>query len=231
MRTPVDLKRITTILFDFDGTLADTSEAIVRSMMTTLDEFGIGGYERSYLLATIGRPLLDVAGELCPGRGEEFRRRYREIHTEDHLAAARPYPGVSAALERLRAAGYGLGIVTSKSRMMLELGIEQFGFKGYFDVSVSAEDVAKHKPEPEPVLKALELAGVPGDLAMMVGDTVADVVAGKRAGTWTAAALWGVGKRDDLLAAGPDLALDNIGDLVSRVCFDRGSAVVRERPR
>ncbi|NPV71829.1 MAG: HAD-IA family hydrolase [Firmicutes bacterium] len=200
------------VLFDIDGTLTDTVTAIEESMRMALDEFGWGDLMPCDLRRLIGKPWQEFIPRMHPQDPEGFRRRFMEI-AKDVQGARAPFPGIPEALAELKAAGYRMAIVTTKSRTITDYMLEKFALGDYFEVSISADEVRSHKPEPEPVLKAVEALGVAPRRSVMIGDTPMDVLAGRRAGTWTTAVTWGMGSREELAAAGPDFVLESVLDI------------------
>ena len=168
-------------------------------------------------LVNMGKPLITQLRGFARDESEvrAMMDTYREHNARTHDDALRPFPGMEEALRRLRAAGYRLGVVTSKLRDMALRGLESCNLRlEWFDAFVSADDPVPHKPDPGPVNLALDRAGV-GDAgrALFVGDAVWDLIAGRAAGTWTAAALWGPFGKDDLEAGEPDYWLARPADV------------------
>src|SRR6202035_3495630 len=109
-----------------------------------------------------------------------FQEAY-DRHADELLA----FPGVREMLEGLRAEGVAIAVVTSQARRRYGQDASRAGLDGLIDVAVCAEDASRAKPDPAPVLRALELLGVPGAHAIMAGDTPVDMGAGAAAGTRT----------------------------------------------
>jgi pyrophosphatase PpaX len=179
-----------TWLFDFDGTLVD-SVALIRASMrhTTRTVLGIEPSDE-VLMAGVGRPLVDQMRELDPDRADELVATYRAHNLAHHADLLRPYPGIDAMLAGLRGRGDPVAIVTSKMRDAVELGLRHVPL-GAFDAIVTCEDTERHKPDPAPVMRCLELLGADPAGAVYVGDAPYDVRAGRGAGVATAAAMWG----------------------------------------
>jgi pyrophosphatase PpaX len=129
---------------------------------------------------------------------------YREFNMANHDAMVSAFPGMEAAVRHLHENGARLGIVTSKNRSGTERGLERVGFQGLFNVLVTADDVERPKPDPEPVLRALELLGSGADETIFVGDSPHDLAAGRRAGVSTAAVRWTPFPHHELEAHRPD---------------------------
>ena len=121
----------------------------------------------------------------------------------------------------LRAMGCRLGIVTSKNRAGAQRGLALVGLAHAFELTVAADDVERAKPDPEPVLRALEGLRAEARQAVYVGDSVHDIHAGKAAGVATAAVLWGQCDRDELSTAAPDHWLEAPAELLALVTGPR----------
>jgi pyrophosphatase PpaX len=198
-------------LFDFDGTLVDSEELILDSFRyATATVLGTVPPD-DVLRSGIGRTLVHQAQELAGDRADELFEVYVEHNRMRHPELLRAFPGVTEMLERLRAAGARLGVVTAKIRPTLELGFEHAPLDpSLFDVIVAKEDTELHKPDPEPILLALRLlGGEPAD-TVYVGDSPYDIQAAHAAGVTAAAAAWGeIFSRETLLAELPHLVFDS----------------------
>ncbi|HEV2745390.1 MAG TPA: HAD-IA family hydrolase [Rubrobacter sp.] len=200
-------------LFDFDGTLVDTTEMIFQSMRhATSSVLGHDDYSREELLANVGQPLPRQMEILDAEKAELLLEAYRAHHEEHHDALIAEFPGVDEALYRLRAAGVRVVVVTSKRRRSVEMALAKFpGLDLVVDLFVTMEDTTEHKPHPEPLLKGLELAGdVPREKAVYVGDSPFDVQAAKAAGLTSVAVSWGAFSEDTLREADPDHLVPDI---------------------
>ena len=207
-------------LFDFDGTLVDTTEMIFQSMRhATSSVLGRDDYSREELLANVGQPLPRQMEILDAEKSELLLEAYRAHHEEHHDALIAEFPGVDEALYRLRAAGVRVVVVTSKRRRSVEMALEQFpGLDLVVDLFVTMEDTTEHKPHPEPLLKGLELAGdVPREKAVYVGDSPFDVQAAKAAGLTSVAVSWGAFSEDTLREAATDHLVPDIDAAVDLI--------------
>ncbi|CAA9416032.1 MAG: Inorganic pyrophospatase PpaX [uncultured Rubrobacteraceae bacterium] len=204
-------------LFDFDGTLVDTTEMIFQSMRhATSSVLGREDLSRGELLANVGQPLPRQMELFDAEKAELLLEAYRAHHEEHHDALIAAFPGVDAALNRLRTAGVRIVVVTSKRRRSVEMALRSFpGLDLVVDRFVTMEDTQEHKPHPEPLLKGLELMGdVPRDQAAYVGDSPFDVQAAKAAGLTSVAVSWGAFSEDTLREAEPDYLVPDIDAVV-----------------
>jgi pyrophosphatase PpaX len=200
-------------LFDFDGTLVDTTEMIFQSMRhATSSVLGRDDFSREELLANVGQPLPRQMELFDAEKAELLLEAYRAHHEEHHDALIGEFPGVDEALNRLRTAGVRIVVVTSKRRRSVEMALAKFpGLDLVVDLFVTMEDTTEHKPHPEPLLKGLELMGdVPKEQAVYVGDSPFDVQAAKAAGLTSVAVSWGAFSEDTLREAEPDHLVPDI---------------------
>jgi pyrophosphatase PpaX len=209
------MMRYPTVLFDFDGTLVDSGAIILSSFKHAARTVLARDVEEEQIAALVGGSNLhDQMRVLDPSRVEELVHAYREHNRplHDELEA---FPGVEELVETLSEQGRKLGIVTAKGRQTVDLGFAVLSLEPYFDVVVTADMTERHKPDPEPVLKALELLdSEPGESAF-VGDSPYDVQAGKAAGVFTIGVSWGkIQPEGRLLEAGADVIVDSPEELL-----------------
>ena len=208
--------RIRAVLYDFDGTLADSTDLIMRCYRHTMrTHLGQAPPDADWLSGfgmTLETQLRRFARD--EAEAEAMLDTYRTYQNTIHDDLLRPFPGAAETVAELDRRGYRLAIVTSKHRRSAMRGMELCGIVSHFDVIVTPEDVAEPKPHPEPVLLALQKLGVAPEEALFVGDSPHDIAAGRAAGTRTAAALWGPFGREALEKAGPDAFLSAQEDVL-----------------
>lgn len=212
---PPRLRAVEAVLFDLDGTVVDTIPHILASFRHATAEVLGAALSDEVLMHHVGVPLARQMRYFTEDEAEADRLlvSYRAFNHKTHDDMAKLYPNSVAALTALRAAGLPMGIVTSKSRVMAERAIALFGLGHFFDVLVTADDTERHKPDPLPVVHASGILGVDPSRLVYVGDSPADIAAGKGAGAATVGAAWGVASVERLVEAGPDAIIDDIGDL------------------
>ena len=201
------------VLFDLDGTLADTIGLIVQSYDHALAS--VIGQTRTpeQIKEWIGRPLLQTFEEVDPVNAGELDRVYREwnLANTDRLTAE--YAGVPDLLRALADAGVTTGVVTSKRRQTAEKVMVAVGIADLVPLAGTLEDTTDHKPNPAPLLHGASVLGVDPAQSAYVGDAVVDVLAARAAGMGSVAVSWGAGRREALAAAEPDHLLDAVADL------------------
>lgn len=208
--------RFRTILFDLDGTLIDSTQLIIESYHHTMRVHRGQAFPDSEWIAGLGTPLRVQFRRFTDDPTEIDRMivTYREWNLAHHDAMVRAFPGALDTVRQLKAGGARLGIVTSKNRHGVELGLARGGFDGLFDAIVTSDDLEASKPDPAPVRAALgRLASAP-DAALFVGDSPHDIAAGRDAGTRTAACLWGPFERARLADEHPDFFVQSFAQLV-----------------
>jgi pyrophosphatase PpaX len=222
------IRRLETILFDFDGTLVNTTPLILRSFRETWQtHLGFNFADETYI-STFGTHLQSAIGHLIDlgietGRHQapadrqttigEMLGTYRRINLSWHDSMVEPFPGVDQMLEHLRQRRIGMGIVSSKMRAGVERGLRLFNLGGYFTEIIAAEDVTRHKPDPEPICLALTRLGAAAERTLYLGDSIHDIRAGQAAAVRTAAAAWGPFSRRLLADSAPDFILDSPGEM------------------
>lgn len=206
---------LTTFLFDLDGTLIDTIELILRSYRHTMRVHRGEVPPDALWMQGLGTPLAVQFRRWTddPSEVEAMVATYREYNHAHHDGLVRPYEGVAEAVRAVRANGNRLGLVTSKLRDGAGRGLRLLDLEDAFDAVVSADDVQRPKPHPDPVLKALELLGASAREAVFIGDARPDLMCGRAAGVRTAAALWGPFTRDELQDLEPDYWLERPADI------------------
>jgi pyrophosphatase PpaX len=211
-------------LFDFDGTLVDTTDLIYQSMRHATGEVLGCEISREILMANVGQPLPRQMELLSAEHAEALLDSYRLHNEKNHDALIKEFPGVEEALGRLSAAGIGVAVVTSKRRFSVDMALKIFpGLGEVVDQWVTMEDTTEHKPRPEPLLKGLELLGnVPKGEAAYVGDSPFDVAAARAAGVTSVAVSWGAFSEEALCAAEPDHLLPDLASTVDVLLELRG---------
>ncbi len=184
---------IKAVMFDLDGTLLDTNELIIQSWMNAYKILKGTEWNREEIIATFGEPLMYTLANIFPeidtDRAAEVYRTWQGDHFDDYIQL---FPGVVELLEALKSKGYILGVVTSRLRQSSERGLNKFGIMKYFDCLVAADDGTKHKPDPEPLLLALDKVGVEPKEAIMIGDSIFDIGCAKNAQVESIFVAWSV---------------------------------------
>lgn len=211
------MSRITTILFDFDGTLVNTNDVIIASWQHTYRHYT--GKEESLekITACFGEPLLlTMEREFPEIDPEESAGIYRAFQQENADELVTIFPGIEAMLRDLQEKGYRLAIVTSRTRESAERYMNMLGIASYFDDMVSCEDTKIHKPNPEPILLCMQKLGVSQEECIMIGDSPFDIKCANNAGVLSVLVDWRItGKgAPEVADARWDYEISEPGDLL-----------------
>lgn len=207
-------KEINTLLFDFDGTLLDTNELIIQTFIAVLGEHFPGRYEREDILHFIGPSLEQTFESIDAERAVELTAQYRAINKQLHDELITEYDGVTETLRLLKARGIKMAIVSTKRSANIKRGLALMGIDEVFEHIISLDEVKNPKPDPEPILLALEKLGASKDEALMIGDNYHDIEGGKNAGVRTAGVAWSIKGEAFLASYEPDFMLQHISDLL-----------------
>jgi pyrophosphatase PpaX len=210
-------KSINTVLFDFDGTVMDTNRVIINSWQHTFRTLTGAERPEADIIATFGEILHDSVARFFPNVPvEEAVEVYRSYHRANFGPMISVFPGMKELIEELKARGYTLAIVTSRLPATTAEGLEKYGLSDYFDLVVTCDDCKRFKPDPEPVLIALEKLGKKPEEALMVGDTRNDIECARGAGVKSVLVGWAIAvPEDERVGAGaPDYLIEKANDLL-----------------
>ena len=173
------------ILFDLDGTLIDSTEAILYSFKKSFENFGLSAPSEDTILPQIGYPLYNMFINLGVDkyRANEFVKCYKLNYSKVHTQKTVLLKGAKEAVELAFKSNVTLGVVTTKTgKYSIDL-LKHFGLINYFSTLVGSEDVKNHKPHPEPIYLALKRLNVSKSSNIyMIGDTCMDMLSAQKAG-------------------------------------------------
>ncbi len=209
------------LLFDLDGTVADTDEMIVQSFHILYDLYRDGKRtpdEEIYYFS--GPPIYETLDKEFPGCDLEFmHQEFRRISKELYPKTVTTYPGCKEVLLKLKEQGYKLGIITNKIHSSTDYCLELIGLKDVFDVLICYDDVDNKKPDKEPILKAMEILNV-FDLqkVLYIGDNKIDFDTAVNADVDSALVTWGPRKVDESIK--PTMFISSYEDLFRRLSYE-----------
>jgi len=211
-------KDIKLIIFDFDGTLADTHELIVKTNQEAMKAMNYPVRDEEAIRKTIGLPLEagirtlfpELKDEVVPAWCAMYRKVFDVLKTQ---IVPILFPEVKETLEWLYGKGYVLTVASSRHSSSLNAFLRDMGIAECFQYVLGADNVAKAKPDPEPVLQTLRNLGYKADEALVVGDMPVDILMGARAGAGTVGVTYGNSNRPELTKAGADYVLDHFSEL------------------
>lgn len=193
------------IVFDLDGTIADTIPLTVRSLHQVILRYSGKDLSDEEIIKEFGPIDTQIARKFIEdGNGEEAEEEYIRLYSElfDHYV--KPIAGMQELLQAIKAKGIQVGLFTGRSLRSTEITLEKLSIRHCFDVIIPGDDTKKPKPDPEGILLALDKLGVKTCEAAYVGDFAADILASKAAGTVSVLALWSSTGNKELLELNPD---------------------------
>ena len=203
------------VIFDLDGTLIDSYQALFLSFRHTYENMGLAPLSAEEVQRVLGHGIAstfrDLLGEeRVPEAMKLFRQKYEEVmRPNTHLL-----PGAREVIETLHGRGIQLAIATNKLGYFARELFEHFGLDKLIAVIVGDGDVSQNKPDPEMLLLAIKKMQLKKEEVMFVGDSPIDIQTGKNAGVRVFAVPTGGTQREDLEKAQPTLILDRLLDLL-----------------
>jgi pyrophosphatase PpaX len=173
------------VLFDFDGTLAPSLPLWIKSYQIALRHHDIELTDAEVLQRCFFRDWSDIAADLGLGSPAEFQARV-DASLRQLFLTAELFPQARALVEHCRAHGLRTALVTSSPRAIVGAVLTRLHLHALFDFTICGDEVQHYKPHPEPVVSTLLALECEANHAIMVGDSHADILAGKAAGTRTA---------------------------------------------
>jgi HAD superfamily hydrolase (TIGR01509 family) len=211
------LTGIQLIIYDLDGVLVDTSDAICISFNAALEDAGEKPRSPDEIRAMIGVPLDEMYRRVLPRKKwsliDECFTKYREVFNDISEKHARILDGVEETLSHFEAEGLQQCLATNKSAPEAEKILIHLGIDGFLDLIVGYDDVANPKPSPDMILLTLDGVGVAPDEAVLIEDSPTGLAAGKGAGVHTVAVATGFHDAADLAELDPDYVIDELKDL------------------
>lgn len=209
-----------TVIFDLDGTLADTSGDLIAAANACFRGLGLGDLlDPAVDAATAlrgGRAMLNLGFSRVEGFGaEDVDAQYPVLlkaYAEDIDTHTVLYPGAMEAVERLRMGGYAVGIATNKPEGLAEILMQSLGVRDVFGSLIGADTLPVRKPDPEHHFEAVRRAGGDVTRSLLVGDTATDRDTSRNAGVPSVLVTFGPG-RDDVLALDPEATIDSYDEL------------------
>ena len=207
------------VIFDFDGTLADTKENIILTFQMTMKELGVEIKSRQECAATIGLTLEDAFKVLYPGMAAEkyilLRDTYRRIFKENRkILVPGLFPEVMETLEELRRRGYLMSIASSRQSPSLQSFLEDMKIAHLFEYAVGGDNVEHPKPAPDAVLQILRHYNLSAEEAFVVGDMPFDINMATNAGVKSCGVTWGNADAAQLKESGANYIIDKMSQLL-----------------
>ncbi|MEF7562303.1 HAD family hydrolase [Bacillus infantis] len=203
------------VLFDFDGTLADTLPICFEAFKYVFRQYDDRDITEKEIIGMFG-PTEDEIIERNLQSTNEIQNAiedYFSFYEKGHDRSFQLIEEIKGLLEFLKERNMKLGIITGKSRRGLDITLKCLKIEDHFDISIAGDEVLKPKPDGEGILKALEFLGLERNDVIFVGDSRADIAAGRHAQVATAAAQWFDSVQSTSFDEEPDVLCKSIGDL------------------
>lgn len=206
------------IIFDFDGTLANTLPICYYAFQSVFKRFDNREITPSEILVMFGPSEVGIIREnlLNPHKEEAIEYFYQQ-YSQFHKDLVEVNQDIHELVTSLKGADIKLGIFTGKAKRSLDISLEQLHMEGLFDVIITGDDVRNPKPDPEGLLKALSLLEVESSEAIFVGDSDADVIAGKQSGIFTIGVQWLPEYQSATFGEQPNLLINSVTDFENYV--------------
>ena len=213
------MSNIDTVLFDFDGTVMNTNDVILMSWQHTFRTLENREEDPERLINTFGEPLEQTMKKFFPDvPAKDSLEVYRSFHRDNFGELINLFPGMKELLAEVKGRGYKTALVTSRLYSTTMQGLEKYEIKDYFDTVLTSDDTTRHKPDPQPINITLEKLGSVPENAIMLGDTLFDLLCAKNAGVKSVLVSWSLalgGKtKEELGDAAPDYILEKPSDLL-----------------
>jgi phosphoglycolate phosphatase len=209
-----DRAGVRAVILDLDGTLLDTAPDIAVAANRMLAELGLPEVPESRVRDYIGKGVANLVRRLLEETGaggyDEALARFERHYLAGVADRSRPYPGVVEGLQAFRAVGMPLACVTNKVSRFTEPLLSGTGLRAFFGAVVSGDQAARKKPEPDPLIAAAALLGVPVGSAWMIGDSLNDVQAARAAGCAVAVVPYGYREGLAVEALGADAVVADL---------------------
>ena len=225
MQTRNERPTIRAAIFDFDFTLADSSNGIFDCAITALSAMALPPATRAAINSTIGLSLREsftrLTGDATPARREDFVRHFHARADQVMVSSAVIYDFVPEAVAKLRAQGLTLAVASTKRRIHIEEILKRDNIDDAFVAIIGGSDVQNQKPHPESLQAAMNQLKVSPEECLYIGDSVVDAEAAERAQMNFVAVLTGVTARADFAAYPVRATLNHAGELPSWLISDR----------
>lgn len=210
------MKRISCVIFDIDGTLAQMNDLIFATFNHVAERY-VGKTFTPPAIAAMFGPPEEVAIQRLVGneRSDQAIEDFYSFYDSHHPQMAAAHKGIREILDFLKSKGVLLAVFTGKGTRTTLITLEHIGAKDYFDLIVTGSDVENHKPSGEGIRKILKTFGLEPGEVLMVGDAVSDIRAAREAGVPIAAVLWDSYGKEKVLQMDADFQFHSVEELLA----------------
>ncbi len=213
------LKQLDTFLFDLDGTLIDSSKDIAVSANYALKTLGFDELEESQIIKHVGYGGENLIRNILLVKDEELIKKaveiFREYYFSNPAVYTKAFENITQILENLKKRNKKLAVITNKYRDISVEILKKLNLIDFFDEVIGGDTFENKKPHPQPIIETLKI--LKSQRAVMIGDSEADINAGKSAGVTTALVLYGFGNPEKLKTLKPDFTFKTTAELLEAI--------------
>ena len=210
------------ILFDLDGTLVDSASDLYRAMNISLNTLQLPMVTEQQIRQWVGQGsaqlcqdvLLNLLGEVEPGQHQQLLTEFLNVYAAGVCVESRPYPGVTAFLHHVSQQNIKLACVTNKPQKLAEALLDELRLGHHFQLVIGGDTLAHKKPHPLPLLHCMETLQCESAATLMIGDSIHDMEAARRAGIDCIVVSYGYNHGEDIRDASPQQVVDNLTELM-----------------
>lgn len=213
------MKHYKLLIFDFDGTIADTKDCVAQSTQEALQFYKLLNIPKEDIVRHMGIPIKEFVKQRTHNQYsnefyDNFVKKYREIYKRNMTTQTKIFEGLHHVLAKLKENGTILAIATSKGTQATQENLAHLGIRHYFDIILGEDLVTHKKPHPESIRIVMKHLNIhdPKDV-LMIGDSVYDIQMGKASGVDTAAVTWGAHEKEKLQKENPDFVFESVEKL------------------
>lgn len=211
-------------IFDLDGTLLNTLEALTNSVNGMLDHFQLGPIDEAHIKKFVGdgyKVLVERTLKYCGDEKlthyEEGLKVYMDVFAAHSMDGVKPYDGIPELLEYLKGEDIRIAVLSNKPHEKTVANIIEVFGEGYFDMVAGEQQGVNRKPDPEGVFRIMEQLQVQASECLYIGDTSTDMETGIAAKVDTVGVLWGFRDKVELGSYGPKYLVENPGEMIEIV--------------
>jgi len=217
------VKKLSAIIFDLDGTLVDSSEAIAECINYALTRKGLPQADPQVIKRSIGTPLEEMFAPFIESDPTDLVPLYREQYKRVFLEKTHLLPGVKEALDSIKKRNYRLAVATTKPRYFADPILEHLGIRAFFDAVAGGEEVSQLKPAPDLLLLAMKRLDAKAHETLCVGDHPVDIAAADSAGIRVICVATGFWGKSELEKQNPAAVIANLQELLPLLPDHRNS--------
>jgi len=209
------LRNFDGIIFDIDGTLTSTNELIFATFRHVTEKYLNKKVTDEEIISLFGPTEDVILKEFMKENYDEARKDYMDFYEAKHHLMADVYPGIKEVLQFIKSKKIPLSIYTGKGRDSSVITLKKIGVYEQFDMIVTGDDIADHKPSPEGIDVFVEKFNLDRKRVLMIGDAPADILAARSAGVKIASVVWDSYAREKVLGMKSDFVFETVDDLLA----------------